>query len=73
MIPKPRLTQLVAELEYLTHVKSPGFHLLRNEESLAAIIERGIKLVEKNVHLRYSVSDFTGRISPAIGRPAAAA
>ncbi|PRX58825.1 signal transduction histidine kinase [Cohnella sp. SGD-V74] len=58
-----RLTQLVAELEDLTHVESPGFQLKRKEESLAAIIERGEELVaaayrEKNVHLRCSVSPY---------------
>ncbi|RKN81960.1 sensor histidine kinase [Paenibacillus ginsengarvi] len=56
-----RLTQLVAELEDLTHVESPGFQLAKKEESLSVIIERGVELVaaayrEKNVILRGAVS-----------------
>ncbi|KIL39349.1 histidine kinase [Gordoniibacillus kamchatkensis] len=56
-----RLAQLVAELEDLTHVESPGFQLTRKEESLSAIIERGIELVaaayrEKNIRLSGFVS-----------------
>ncbi|MCD1259210.1 HAMP domain-containing protein [Paenibacillus athensensis] len=56
-----RLAQLVAELEDLTYVESPGFQLVRKEESLAAIIERGVQLVtaayrEKNVRLSGNAS-----------------
>ncbi|XID93788.1 sensor histidine kinase [Paenibacillaceae bacterium WGS1546] len=56
-----RLTQLVAELEDLTYVESPGFQLVRKEESLAVIIERGVELVtaayrEKNVRLSGNAS-----------------
>ncbi|TBL69071.1 sensor histidine kinase [Paenibacillus thalictri] len=52
-----RLTQLVAELEELTHMESPGFQLVRKEESLFGVIDRGVELVsaacrEKNVHLK---------------------
>ncbi|MFC5647959.1 ATP-binding protein [Paenibacillus solisilvae] len=56
-----RLTQLVAELEDLTHVESPGFQLKRIEAPLAEVIKRGVELVsaayrEKNVQLRFTVS-----------------
>lgn len=56
-----RLTHLVAELEDLTQVESPGFQLERKEESLTAVIERGVELVsaaylEKDVQLEFSVS-----------------
>lgn len=56
-----RLAQLVAELEDLTHVESPGFHLVRKEESLAAIVERGVELVsaayrEKKVRIQFTTN-----------------
>jgi two-component system sensor histidine kinase BaeS len=55
-----RLTQLVTELEDLIHVESPGFQLVRREEALAAVIERGVEVVsaayrEKNVGLQFTV------------------
>ncbi|UUZ83605.1 HAMP domain-containing protein [Paenibacillus sp. P26] len=40
-----RLTEMVAELEDLTHMDSPAFQLERKEESLKAIIEQGAELV----------------------------
>jgi two-component system sensor histidine kinase BaeS len=51
-----RLTQLVAELEDLTQLESPGFQLERKEEPLDALIQKGIELVsaafnEKRVKL----------------------
>jgi len=56
-----RLTQLVAELEDLNDVESPGFKLVRKEEPLEAIIERGVQLAaaayrEKKVRLRFTVN-----------------
>jgi len=56
-----RLTELVTELEDLTHVESPGFQLVRREEALAAIIAKGVELVaaayrEKKVQIHWSVS-----------------
>ncbi|MFS0725678.1 sensor histidine kinase [Paenibacillus sp. 1P07SE] len=55
-----RLTDLVAELEDLTQLESPGFQLVRKEERLAKVIERAVNIVdasyrEKRVHLNYSV------------------
>lgn len=53
-----RLTELVAELEDLTHLESPGFQLVRKEERLGEVIERAVNLVnasyrEKHVRLDY--------------------
>ncbi|MDF2815432.1 MAG: two-component system sensor histidine kinase [Paenibacillus sp.] len=51
-----RLTQMVAELEDLTQLESPGFQLERKEEALDALIQKGVELVsaafyEKKVQL----------------------
>ncbi|MBP1989657.1 sensor histidine kinase [Paenibacillus eucommiae] len=56
-----RLTNMVAELEDLTHVESPAFQLGRKEESLDTMIEHGVDLVsaaylEKKVDLTFSCS-----------------
>lgn len=56
-----RLTYLVAELEDLTFVESPGFQLVRKYASLAAVIERSVELVsaayrEKEVRLQYIIN-----------------
>lgn len=53
-----RLAQLVAELEDLTHVESPGFQLNRSLSSLADVIQRAADLVhaafrEKGVALSF--------------------
>jgi two-component system, OmpR family, sensor histidine kinase BaeS len=52
-----RLTRLVAELEDLTHLESPEFHLVRREESLESIMGQGARLVsaaynEKKVNIQ---------------------
>jgi len=55
-----RLTELVAELEDLNQLESPGFQLVRKEVRLAEVIEHAVNLVdasyrEKHVRLGYSV------------------
>jgi two-component system sensor histidine kinase BaeS len=45
-----RLTQMVAELEDLTHVESPQFLLERKAEFLDSIIEKGVGLVSAAYH-----------------------
>ncbi|MBJ6362590.1 ATP-binding protein [Paenibacillus sp. GCM10012307] len=67
-----RLTKLVAELEDLTQLESPGFKLVQKEESLAEVIERAVHLVdasyqEKQVFLNYTV-DPTIRVFIDHGR-----
>ncbi len=56
-----RLTQMVAELEDLTHMDSPAFQLERKREPLDAILAQGVDLVaaaylEKNVGLSFRCS-----------------
>lgn len=60
-----RLTQMVAELEDLTQLESPGFQLERKEEPLDAMILKGVELVsaafnEKKVQLY--VRDLPGTL-----------
>ncbi|MGF9712822.1 sensor histidine kinase [Paenibacillus naphthalenovorans] len=56
-----RLTDMVAELEDLTHMESQAFHLERKEEPLVSMIAKGVDLVsvaylEKKIKLSFSCS-----------------